>query len=376
MKSSVVREQKKAIQEFTNSLVNAGSFMHTHPKKAAEIGEQFLNQSHSVLHRVLSEKERRVTAWDLFPLKNEFEDIEREMIMDAHLTKKKIDINKFVDTQFAKKAYHSAAIKRKTKKERVLILKKVFLPIIVFILLISTWQLLASLSTMPSALFPSPIDVFNGAFESFKQGILFEHIGISLFRVFFGFFLASILAIPLGLLLGTYIHLRMAFDPLMQILRPISPIAWIPLAIMWFGIGNKPAIFIIFITSFFPVLIATASAIKNIDPIIIKYARNFGTSNFDLLKKVILPASFPFIFVGLRISLGFAWVIIVAAEMVGMRSGLGFMILDARNYLRTDLIIAGMIIIGLIGLGLDRAMSYIERRIKRKWALKEAIGEL
>lgn len=375
MKENVIEDNKLAVQELTDSLVDAGNFMNTSPKKSSEIGADFLHQSSVVLEHVLSEKDRRVTAWDLFPVKEEFKEMQDYMMKDMLLLDKGIKIEDFVNTEFAENAYKYAALKRKKEKRKESLLKKVFFPLAVFILVLSLWQLFSSLSGLISLLLPSPLEVVKGTIELVMSGVLLTHISTSLFRVFIGFFLASIIAIPLGLLLGTYKHLNIAFDPLLQVLRPISPIAWIPLAILWFGIGNKPAIFIIFITSFFPILIATASSIKNIDPIIIKSAINFGISNKDLLKKVILPASFPFIVVGLRISLGFAWVIIVAAEMVGMRSGLGFMILDARNYLRTDIIIAGMIIVGIIGLTLDKIMSYFEARIKRKWGHKNTLGE-
>ena len=159
--------------------------------------------------------------------------------------------------------------------------------------------------------------------------------------------------------------MREALDPILQVMRTISPISWIPLAILWFGIGDTPAIFIIFITAFFPILISTASSIKHIDPILIKVGTNFGASKSQLLRKVILPAISPYIVIGLRISLGLSWVIIVAAEMVGMSSGLGYMILDARNFLRTDLIIAGMFVVGIIGFLLDHLLSLIELRVKR-----------
>jgi NitT/TauT family transport system permease protein len=375
MNETILKDHKPAMQEFTNSLVEAGNFMNDCPEKSSEIGSKFLHQSRLILKRVLSEKWRRVTAWDLFPVKEEFKEMQDYMIKNMKLLDKEIRIDDFINTKFAENAYKYVALKRKKKEMRKNLLKKTFFPLGVFILFIGIWQIISSLTGTIALLLPSPLEVLKGTLELLLDGSLLTHISRSLFRVFVGFLLASIIAIPLGLLLGTYWHLKIAFDPLLQILRPISPIAWIPLAILWFGIGDKPAIFIIFITSFFPILIASASSIKSIDPLIIKSAINFGVSNKDLLIKVILPASFPFIMVGLRISLGFAWVIIVAAEMVGMSSGLGFMILDARNYLRTDIIIAGMIIVGLIGLVLNKIMSYFENSIKRKWGHKEVLGE-
>jgi NitT/TauT family transport system permease protein len=244
------------------------------------------------------------------------------------------------------------------------------MPCLVLLIFTGIWQAVAASGIFLPDLLPSPLAVVKAAWELALSGDLFRHMISSLARVFAGFGLASILAIPVGFLLGRFGRLQHAFNPLIQILRPISPIAWIPLAILWFGIGDKPAIFIIFITTFFPVLVATIAAVRNIEPIFIKTALNFGANNRDILLKILLPATFPNVFVSLRIALGMAWVIIVAAEMVGMRSGLGYMILDARNFLRTDRVIAGMFTIGLIGFGLDRLMVYIENRIRRRWGYK------
>jgi NitT/TauT family transport system permease protein len=244
------------------------------------------------------------------------------------------------------------------------------MPCLVLLIFTGIWQAVAASGIFLPDLLPSPLAVLKALWELALSGELFRHMISSLVRVFAGFGLASGLAIPFGFLLGRFGRLQHALNPLIQILRPISPIAWIPLAILWFGIGDKPAVFIIFVTTFFPVLVATIAAVRNIEPIFIKTALNFGANNRDILLKILLPATFPNVFVSLRIALGMAWVIIVAAEMVGMRSGLGYMILDARNFLRTDQVIAGMLTIGLIGFGLDRLMVYLENRIRRRWGYK------
>ena len=244
-------------------------------------------------------------------------------------------------------------------------IRKIFLPLLTFSVLILLWWSIVSFSGIKEALLPSPLSVWDAFIEVASSGILFKHILASLFRVAVGFLSATIVAIPLGLLLGTRKYLHEAFDPILQVMRTISPISWIPLAILWFGIGDTPAIFIIFITAFFPILISTALSIKHIDPILIKVGTNFGASKSQLLWKIILPAISPYIIIGLKISLGISWVIIVAAEMVGMSSGLGYMILDARNFLRTDLIIAGMFVVGIIGFLLDRSLNLIELKVKR-----------
>ncbi len=361
-----------AIQELVDSLVNSGTFMYEKPTEASKIGSEFLSQPPSVLYEVLNEKKRRVSSWDLLPLEKEFDEIQNYMVDKMNLLKKKIDISKFVDSSFAKKSYEKITVNQGIRQRRKILREKIIYPLMVFISILLIWQF-ASWKLISSSLFPSPIEVLRGTVEIARSGVLFVNIFTSLYRVFVGFILAVIFGIPIGLLLGTYKKSRFAFEPLIQIIKPISPIAWIPLAIFWFGIGNKPAIFIIFITAFFPIMLASQSAVKNIDVNLIKAARNFGTKGKNMITKIILPASFPYIMVGIRISLGISWVIIVAAEMVGMHSGLGYMILDARNFLRTDLIISGMIIIGLIGFALDRILGYFEDKVKAKWSYKEIL---
>lgn len=254
--------------------------------------------------------------------------------------------------------------KTKMKKYKRLLRQAVY-ALLVFVGFVLIWQGVAWTGLFHSTLLPAPLDVVYALSELFRSGELAEHVAVSVLRVLGGFFLAAFFAVPLGIVLGWYKQVGTAFYPFIQVVRTISPIAWIPLAILWFGIGDKPAIFIIFITSFFPILVATMHAQRHINPAIIKTAINFGAKGTYLLFKVILPASFPFVMVGLRIALGIAWVIVVAAEMVGMRSGLGFMILDARNFLRTDMVIAGMIVIGIIGLVLDKVMWSIEKRVEK-----------
>jgi NitT/TauT family transport system permease protein len=162
-------------------------------------------------------------------------------------------------------------------------------------------------------------------------------------------------------------------SPLFQLLRPISPLAWIPLAILWFGVGDTPAIFIIFLGSFFPMVLTTAAAVRNISTVHINVARNFGLSPTDVLRKLILPAILPKLIVGLRLSLGIAWLVVVAAEMIAVNSGLGFLIIDARNAgNRYDLVVAGMVMIGLTGLVLDIGMRRLERLRRVRWGYAQS----
>ena len=216
---------------------------------------------------------------------------------------------------------------------------------------------------------PNPYKVLLGVGELVFSGEIASHLFASLYRVALGFFLGVTLAIPIGFFFGWNKKLYKASYPLIEMLRTVSPISWIPLAIIWFGIGDLPAIFILAIATFFPTFLATFKAYTQTPEIIIKTSKNFGAKGSSLFFKVLLPSCLPRIFVGLKISLGIAWMVIVAAEMVGMRSGLGYLVLDSRNAIRTDLVIASMIIIGIVGVLLDYTMniaeSYFIKGVKR-----------
>jgi NitT/TauT family transport system permease protein len=226
----------------------------------------------------------------------------------------------------------------------------------------------AAVVVTQSAIFPTPERVVLGTLELASDGTLWEHIGASLMRVGAGFGLAVVLAIPLGLWMGWVHGAYVTLNPLFQIMRPISPIAWIPIAILWFGVGNASPIFLIFIASVFPMIVQTTVGVHTIEKRFLRAAENFGVSNTKLFVKVVFPATLPQIIVGMRIGLGVAWLVVVAAEMIALRSGLGYMIMDSRNAgNRYDLVIAGMIIIGLIGLMLDGFMRLLESMKVVRW---------
>jgi NitT/TauT family transport system permease protein len=219
-----------------------------------------------------------------------------------------------------------------------------------------------------SVIFPTPWQVVTGIVELIRDGTLFVHIGASLMRVGVGFSLAVLVAVPLGLWLGWVKGAYATLNPLFQILRPISPIAWIPIAILWFGVGNASPIYLIFISSVFPMIVQTTAGVHTIERRYLRAAQNFGVSRYTLFRKVVIPAVLPQIIVGMRIGLGVAWLVVVAAEMIALRSGLGYLIIDSRNAgNRYDLVIAGMIIIGLIGLMLDGVMRLLEGLKSVRW---------
>jgi NitT/TauT family transport system permease protein len=230
--------------------------------------------------------------------------------------------------------------------------------------LIAGWW--GAVSATHSVIFPTPWAVVTGTAELLKDGTLWRHISASLMRVGAGFGLAVCVAVPLGLWMGWVAGAYRTLNPIFQMLRPISPIAWIPIAILWFGVGDASPIYLIFISSVFPMVVQTTVGVHTIEKRYLRAAENFGVSRQTLFKQVVIPAVLPQIIVGMRIGLGVAWLVVVAAEMIALHSGLGYMIMDSRNAgNRYDLVVAGMIIIGLIGLSLDTTMRILEGT---KWA--------
>jgi NitT/TauT family transport system permease protein len=245
-------------------------------------------------------------------------------------------------------------------------LSKIVPPLVVILLLIAIWWIVVVRND--SAIFPTPWQVVTGAFELEQDGTLWEHIGASLFRVGIGFGLAFLIAVPLGLWMGWVGGAFRTLNPIFQMLRPISPIAWIPIAILWFGVGDVSPIFLIFISSVFPMIVQTTAGVHTIDRRYLRAAANFGVSRRVLFGRVVIPAVLPEIIVGMRIGVGVAWLVVVAAEMIALRSGLGYLIMDSRNAgNRYDLVIASMIIIGMIGLLLDGTTRLLERLKIVKW---------
>jgi NitT/TauT family transport system permease protein len=243
---------------------------------------------------------------------------------------------------------------------------RVLPPLAVLIVVTAVWW--AVVVKTESAIFPTPWQVVTGAMELVEDGTLWEHIRASLFRVGVGFGLAVLVGIPLGLWMGWVGAAFRTFNPIFQMLRPISPIAWIPVAILWFGVGEVSPIFLIFISSVFPLIVQTTSGVHTIDRRYLRAAANFGVPRSVLFRQVVIPAVLPEIIVGMRIGIGVAWLVVVAAEMIALRSGLGYLIMDSRNAgNRYDLVIAAMIIIGTIGLMLDGITRLLERLKTVRW---------
>ena len=222
-------------------------------------------------------------------------------------------------------------------------------------------------------LIPSPYDVgvmmwdfsFGGVYEDAFSATILIHIWMSVTRVYGGFFLAAIIGIPLGLMIGRIKILRQLLDPTINLLRPIPVTAWLPLSMIFFGLGPNAAIFLVFLGAFYPILLNTIFGVRSVDTRLFEAAAMLGCSGSAMFREVVLPAALPSIFNGLRIAHGFAWILIVVGEMTGVPTGLGSVIMDGRTLSRTDLVITGMIVIGIAGFLTDRIIVAINNRVLR-----------
>ncbi len=250
------------------------------------------------------------------------------------------------------------------------------------IVVLALWQAFCSAGLVNPQILPSPasvaqrwwsylapLEVFDPAQGSYLSwlfsGELLHDAMASLYRVVTGFLVGAGLALPIGLLMGASDTIYRYVNPLMQVLRPIPPIAYIPLSILWFGLGNPPAVFLIAIGAFFPVLMNTIAGVRHVDGIYIRAARSLGAGRWTIFRRVILPAATPYILAGARIGIGTAFIVVIVAEMIAVNNGLGFRILEAREYFWSDKIIAGMLTIGLLGLAIDLGVSRLNNYLLR-----------
>jgi NitT/TauT family transport system permease protein len=250
-------------------------------------------------------------------------------------------------------------------------LRPALLALVVPVLFVVLWQ--AGVVYGRSRLIPAPTEVavmmwdfaFGGIWDDAFSRTLHMHLLMSASRVYGGFLLACLAGIPLGLLIGRVALVRQLFDPMLQILRPIPVTAWLPLSMIIFGLGGTSAFSLVFLGAFYPVLINTVFGVRNVDPKLFEAAAMLGCRGSSIFRRVVLPAALPSIFTGLRLGLGFAWVVIVVGEMTGVPQGLGAVIMDARTLSRTDLVICGMIVIGVAGFLSDKAITWAGARLLR-----------
>lgn len=259
---------------------------------------------------------------------------------------------------------------------------KLWLGLIVPAIVTIIWQTAGDHGLLKEKILPTPVAVFKkliqyaepqAAFDPANDkyiswlcsGELPHDLFASTQRVFIGFIIGGVLALPLGLLMGTSRLVYAIFNPIVQVIRPIPPIAFIPLSILWFGLGDPPAYFLISLGAFFPILVNTISGVRSVDSIYLRAAQNLGATGFVLFSRVILPAALPQILTGCRVGMGVAFIVVIVAEMIAVNSGLGYRILEAREFVWSDKIVAGMITIGLLGLAIDTGMDRINRRLLR-----------
>jgi NitT/TauT family transport system permease protein len=223
----------------------------------------------------------------------------------------------------------------------------------------------------PDGLIPSPYAVgvqlwdlaFGGIYDDAFSQMLLTDLIASASRVYGAFLLAAVIAIPLGMLIGRLRLVRELLEPTLQVLRPVPVTAWLPLSMIIFGLGPHSAFFLVALGSFYPILVNTTFAVRSVEPRLFEAAQMLGVSPARLFPKVVLPASLPGMFTGLRLGLGFAWVVIVVGEMTGVQTGLGAMIMDARQLSRTEIVISGMAVIGVAGFLSDQAVMLLGRRL-------------
>jgi NitT/TauT family transport system permease protein len=236
------------------------------------------------------------------------------------------------------------------------------------------WEIFSRSGYIPPALLPAPSRVLLSwadwlfAIDEFTQdnaGHWYLDALASSTRVFLGYFIASASGIALGIGIGWSRLFEKTVEPTLQILRPIPPVSWIPLAIIWFGIANKPAIFLVFLGAFFPVLMNTIHGVKTVSRDLLRAASMAGANERQLLRFVVVPAAMPSIFAGLRIAIGSAWMLTVTAEMVAVKSGLGYVLWDSYYFLRYDMVIASMFSIGLLGFLSDFFVKMLMNRLLR-----------
>jgi NitT/TauT family transport system permease protein len=262
-----------------------------------------------------------------------------------------------------------AASLRRRHRKRLETLRAIALGAGFPILLVLIWDRAVAISG--TRLIPSPYQVavmmydfsFGGVYDDAFSGTILIHVWKSMQRVYGGFFLAALIGIPLGMMIGRMKVLRQLLDPTISLLRPIPVTAWLPLSMIFFGLGPNAAIFLVFLGAFYPILLNTMFGVRSIDPRLFEAASMLGCSGTRMFRQIVLPASLPAIFNGLRIAHGFAWILIVVGEMTGVPTGLGSVVMDGRTLSRTDLVITGMIVIGACGFITDRIIVAISNRL-------------
>lgn len=245
--------------------------------------------------------------------------------------------------------------------------RSTFISAVAVLAVLFVWLFVTESKLVASNVLPSPLVILNELIRLSEVGYagtpLYQHLGASLVRTFVGFSIGAVLAIPVGLAIGYNDLLYAIVSPFLAMLRPIPVIAYIPLVILWFGIGEFPKILLISITAFLYVSINAAAGVKSVSVDLIRAAQSLGVNQRQMFLRVVLPASLPYIFAGLRIGAAVSWAVVVAAELVAAQRGLGYVIMDAATFFRIPAVYVGVLLIGLIGFIIDRMINVAERRL-------------
>ena len=239
--------------------------------------------------------------------------------------------------------------------------------VVTVLLLLALWFFVTNMGWVKPLFLPKPQAVFQ-QFVEYLNGTandkpLWQHFMASMFRVFSAFALACVTAIPIGIAMGMSRVVRGIFDPPLEFYRPLPPLAYLPLIIIWFGIDELPKVLLIFLSCFAPLALAARAGMRSASQEQINAAYSMGASYMQVIRHVILPSALPDILIGMRIAIGFGWTTLVAAEMVAANVGLGQMVLNASNFLRTDIVVMGIFVIGIVAYMFDLLMRWVERRL-------------
>ncbi|HEY8805579.1 MAG TPA: ABC transporter permease [Clostridium sp.] len=244
-------------------------------------------------------------------------------------------------------------------QRKINIVKYYTLPILIIII----WEVAAIAGWITPYTMPAPHKIILTAWELIKDFSLIKDVGVSVIRVLGGFVIAAVLGIIIGVLSAISKDFELFTEFIMQVLKPIPPIAWIPIAILWFGIGETSKVFIIFVGAFFPIFVNVIDGIRQIEDKYVEVATIFEVPKLKFIKKVVIPGAMPSIMTGLRIGLGNAWICVVAAEMIAATQGIGYMLMDGRSLSQPDKVILGMLMVGIIGKAMDDALKKLEVKL-------------
>lgn len=265
---------------------------------------------------------------------------------------------RFVGRQVADESSTGGKREQRDTKRLQAILLGSLLPV----LLVAVWEVLSRTGVFPAYQLPAPSTILSTIREMAQDGSLYSHVGITTFRVFAGFIIGTLLAIVLGSIVGFYEKAEQIFDPMIQAFRSIPSLAWVPLFILWMGIGEPSKVTMIAVGVFFPVYLNVVSGIAGVDRKLIEVGKMYGLNTFQLIRRVILPASMPSFLTGLRSGLGLGWMFVVAAELMGASTGLGYLLVLGQNTLSPEIIIASIILFAIIGKLTDWILKIVEQR--------------